>query len=241
MPTVERLLEDKHRRTGPREELTTSTYQLVAENADDKELATELVRALHVEEKNEHHQAYALVSAWLTLAAEDFGEEEVNQVLRRAPNYFAANLFPATMSQQERIERWLEIKRRQRGGPGEWGDVDIVENEHEYIIGTDPCGSGGWLMRLEQEYGPQRYNGRTKDPQPLSWGKAGVTYYCTHCCVPAECKAVETTGYIRLVTECPSDAPDQPCIQHQYKHPDAIPAVFYERIGAKKPPVKVQA
>jgi hypothetical protein len=112
------------------------------------------------------------------------------------------------------------------------GDITVAEEEDKYVIYLDPCGSGGRMRREGRDKPPYNY-GKTKKAYPWSWGKAGVPYYCVHCCIWSEIIPTEQQGYPHRVTAY-SDDPNEPCAFYIYKRPELIPEEYFARIGKKK-------
>ena len=105
-------------------------------------------------------------------------------------------------------------------------DFTVVEEPDRYVLTCDPCGSGGRLGRTMNV-------GVTKKAYPWSWGKSGVSYYCTHCCFIWEIIPTEIQGYpIRI--NLLGDKPGDPCIHLHYKKPELIPEEYFTRIGKNK-------
>ncbi len=108
----------------------------------------------------------------------------------------------------------------------------------------DPCGSGGRMRRtgeidkIPPRDGPPFNLGRTKKAWPWSWSKAGVPYYCVHCCIWSEIIPTELNGYPTRVTLWNED-PEKPCRWAFYKKPDLIPEEYFTRIGMKRDPFEV--
>jgi hypothetical protein len=121
----------------------------------------------------------------------------------------------------------------------------MKEDKEKISMILDPCGSGGRMMRVGEIDGlPPRteapfFFGKTRKPYSWSWGKKGVPYYCAHCCV-LEILDVERFGFPRRVVQFPKK-PDQPCTWLFYKDPNAIPDIYFTRIGKEKDPSKFVA
>jgi hypothetical protein len=141
------------------------------------------------------------------------------------------------------VYKYAEFARFHRSGPGEVGNVEIAEEEDRYVFSTDPCGSGGRMRRVgEIDGSPPRTNqpynlGVTTKAYPWSWGKAGVPYYCVHCCVWSEIITIENKGYSIRITEYNED-PQGPCKRYFYKKPELIPEEYFTRVGKIKDPSK---
>ena len=91
----------------------------------------------------------------------------------------------------------------------------------------------GEIDKTPPRTGPPTNLGKTSKPYFWSWSKAGVPYYCTHCCIWHEIMPIETQGYPLKVTEY-SDDPNEPCKWYFYKRPELIPEEYFVRIGKKK-------
>ncbi len=143
------------------------------------------------------------------------------------------------MPVEDRVFINAEIMRSHRCGPKQDGAIEVIEEPDRISIRMDPCGSGGRMRRGDPVNGtPSRlgppYNfGCTKRAYPWSWGKANVPYYCIHCAIN-EILPTEWGGFPLWVTEY-SERAEDPCYWHFYKRPELIPAVYFERIGFKKP------
>lgn len=166
----------------------------------------------------------AFVESILTYLADHFGEEEVYKSLRPRYQSRMAEFLATTHGVEEVIQRCTESQRRHHAS------FSVMEEPDRYVLRYDPCGSGGRLRRT-------RNVGLTKKAYPWSWGKTGVPYYCTHCCVNWEITAIELRGYPARITNV-GDKPEDPCIHLFYKKPELIPQEYFNRIGMKKDPVK---
>jgi hypothetical protein len=101
------------------------------------------------------------------------------------------------------------------------------------VIYLDPCGTGGRMRREGRTEPPFNY-GVTQKAYPWSWGKAGVPYYCVHCCLMSEIYPIESQGVPHRITGY-SDDPHEPCAFYIYKSPELIPEEYFTRIGKQKP------
>lgn len=162
------------------------------------------------------------VESVLTYLANNFGEEEVFKALK--PRYEARmkEFLATTHGVEEVLHRCTESQRRHHAV------FTVKEEPDRYVVTYDPCGSGGRLRRT-------RSVGVTKKAYPWSWGKTGVPYYCTHCCVNWEMTAIELRGYPVRITLI-GDKPEDPCVHLFYKKPELIPEEYFKRIGMKKDP-----
>ncbi len=112
------------------------------------------------------------------------------------------------------------------------GKMTVLEDDEKFTFVSDPCGSGGRMMRkgLFDEGGKFA---RVKDAQPQTFGKKELPVYCAHCAVWNGIMATEWYGRIQWAIEPPEEA-DQPCRMHIYKDRDEIPDRFYKALGLVK-------
>ena len=89
-------------------------------------------------------------------------------------------------------------------------------------------------MRREGAFGGTVRMGVTKKAYSWSWGKAGVPYYCAHCCLLWELDAVKQNGRLLRIHENVTDF-DKPITHLLYKDEASIPDDYYDRIGLKRP------
>jgi hypothetical protein len=235
---------DRKIRKGSWGDLGFSTWDKVEEaiRSGEKERAIELLHYLnHVENKGVHDVLCDWVYALLTFIAREYGEEALYQSLRysaEARMRVGQRQFnvASKVSMEENIQTKLEALRAHRAGPGESGNVTIRDRGDHYEIVQDPCGTGGRMMRKGELDGlPPRHEppfnfGVTSKPYAWSWGMAGVSYYCVHCCVQIEILPIEWRGYPVRITKPPLK-PEDPCVWLYYKKPESIPKEYFERIG----------
>ena len=238
---------DVHHRKIRKTELGKSTWIKLQEavKSGDNDEALELAKYLIPEGKAMHDLFCDWMYADVDYMARKYGEEEVPKILRYAYSVIgkAAHKNTAKSTPKDLVYKFAEFCRAHRSGPGEVGNVEITEEEDRYVLTIDPCGSGGRLRREGEIDGtPPRteppYNlGSTSKGYPWSWGKAGVTYYCIHCCVWGELIPIEALGYPVRVTEY-NDDPKGPCKCYFYKKPELIPEEYFTRVGKVKDPSK---
>lgn len=234
-------------RLDPVGELGVSTLARIKEaiEASRREEALALVDYLQPEGKRLHDILCDWSYGLLNYLAGTYGEEEVYRA-QRSTAFLVKGAFgahAARMSLHEYLAYQSESMRSHRCGPGEMGDFQIREEEDRYVMSFDPCGSGGRMRRgsdldlTPPRTGPPYSLGRTKKPYPWSWGKAGVPYYCTHCCIMSEIIPIENQGYPLRVCDY-SDNPQDPCVWLFYKDPHSIPEKYFTRVGKVKDPAK---
>lgn len=138
----------------------------------------------------------------------------------------------------------MEAMRGHLVGPGRRGNFEFEEDEDRYTFRFDPCGSGGHVLRGDQEVmgTPPRmeppYNWAVlEEEHDFGWNKKGVCLYCTNCCVVMQIKPIDTFGYPVRVVEPPTypARKDVKCTYHVYKDPRKVPDRYYEDVGRSKP------
>jgi len=230
-------------------ELGIPTTTRIKEMIDkgEKKLAKELVDYMWEFETVRLHD---LFMHWIyglqTYLAENFGEEEVyNSLRKQADTWWMAPIIEkmAALPAEELALNRAEAMRCHPNGPVERGDFELVEEEERYVMTFHPCGTGG-RTRLHCKMGnfPPRteppFNfGVTKKPYPWSWGKTGVPYYCCHCCINNEIVPIEVIGYPLRINAWPDD-PEGACSWIFYKKPEMIPEKYFTRVGKVKDPSK---
>jgi hypothetical protein len=178
----------------------------------------------------------------LTLFAEEAGEECMIENLKASQSgwmmYRTWKGF-LRLSVEERVQVTSEIMRSHYCGPGQDGEIEVVDRGNHFAIVMDPCGSGGRMRRGDPvEQSPSRLKspykfGKTSKSYPESWGKTGVPYYCIHC-AHNEILSMEFGEYPLWVTGYQDDA-NKPCEWRFYKNPEDIPKEYFERVGRRKP------
>jgi len=203
------------------EDLFVPTWTLVknAIREGKAEEAMSLLDYSYSETKAMHDSMVSFVDDILTHLAR-FDEEEIYKVMRKRYEPMIHRWLSDTPNVKESLERAIEFQR------GHGGNSAIIEESDKYVVRCDPCGSGGQLRRAKNVE-------TTKKAYPWTWGKRGVPYYCTHCCVMWEILPIEMRGYpirVNMIGENPSD----PCIHYYYKKPELIPEEYFARIGQSK-------
>ena len=151
--------------------------------------------------------------------ADTFGEEEVERIWRYVKTPFVKEHLSETPGVEETLQKIVELQRSLHG------NLTVVEETDRYVFKADPCGSGGRMERTDRNV--------TKKAYPWSWGKKGILYYCTHCCIFWEILFTEVQGYPQQILLCPEKLGD-PCIHLLYKKPQLIPEEYFTRIGKTK-------
>ena len=202
-------------------ELAIPDWNLASEaiKAGRVEEALNLFESLSAGNKRMHDIMVSFVEELVTHIA-SFGEKEVMKILRQIFYPRAEGFLSATPGAEEALQKITQSHREHQS------DFTVKEEPDRYVVTHDPCGSGGRLRR-------SRSVGTTKKAYPWSWGKAGVPYYCCHCCILWEVISIELRGYPVRITET-GDKPEDPCIHFFYKKPELIPAEYFTRVGMEK-------
>ena len=112
------------------------------------------------------------------------------------------------------------------------GNMTVEEDEEKFTFSSDPCGSGGRMMRKGWFDEEGRF-ARVGESQPQTFGKEGLPVYCAHCAVWNGIMTTEWYGHIQWVVEPPGE-PDDPCRMYIYKDKDNVPDKFYKALGLTK-------
>ena len=214
-------LKRKIRQDKPFGELAIPTWDLIARAIKEKktEEALDLLEYARGETRRDNDGLVSFTEIVLSYLPK-FGEQEVFKVITERSLPKIKEFLSVTHGVEETLIRLTEAQR------GHHAEFVVTEEPDRYVVRYDPCGSGGRLKRL-------RPVGVTSKPYPWSWGKAGVPYYCCHCCIQWEIIGIELQGSPIRIT-LPGDRPEDPCTHLYYKKPEFIPEEYYTRVGKKK-------
>ena len=201
-------------------DLGIPTRNLIFEafEAGNTDKAVEFMDYYDFENRLEHEGIVAMASAVLSHLA-TFGEEEVEKAWRKRYEPRMKDWIARIPGVLENLQLFVEYQR------GLLSNLTVVEEPDRYVVRCDPCGSGGRLPRTDTNV--------TKEVYHWSWGKSGVPYYCTHCCIAYEIIPTELRGYPLKILEVPEKL-GEPCIYIQYKKPELIPEKYFNRIVKTK-------
>lgn len=214
-------------------------------NLGQQARALALLERVHREHKPVHDAYSDLLWLWMTMIAERWGEEAMFELMiasgrrLRTPGIEALPGIPI----EEQVRMMAGAMRGHRSGPGEEGDIRVLEDDEKYVIEFDACGSGGRMRRTgEIDHLPPRHEapfnlGSTRKSSPMSWNRPGVPYYCTHCAAYSEILSTDLIGYPSRVTLFNPDGA-KACAWAFYKDPGSIPEEYFTRIGRKRDPSK---
>ena len=209
-------------RGGSLNELVVPTWTLIkdATNAGEVQEAIELLNYCQSRAEEAYTRLAVMANELLTFIAENVGEGAIERIWRARYAPRAAELMRTGGTAEEFLKRLVEVEI------GHHSEVTLTEEPDKYVQRINLCGSGGRMRRAVEA-------GTLKKAYPWTWGKVGVPYYCTHCCIGLEIVPIELRGYPLTVTEV-GEKPEDPCIRLYYKRPELIPEKYFTRVGKKK-------
>ncbi|MFC2066099.1 hypothetical protein ACFLUO_03420 [Chloroflexota bacterium] len=181
--------------------------------------ALKLFDEAHRQSENNNNRLTSFVEQSLTHLA-GFGEDELEKVIRERYYDSVRDWIAEAPSVEDELKKCTDSQK------GHHANFKIIDEPDRYVVIYDPCGTGGKLRRT-------RSVGTTKKAYPWAFGKSGVPYYCTHCCIHFETLPTEMRGYPIKITLI-ADKPEDPCVHLFYKKPELIPEEYFTRIGYKK-------
>jgi hypothetical protein len=214
---------------------TEEAARAIRDGRDD--LARAAMDHARVQFKSINDAMVAWVQDLQTLAADRFGPEEIVRLTREAYDRIWTGRYRTwlALTPHEQVALSVEGMRAHYGGPRRRGDVAVREEPDRYVLSW-LCGTGGMLRMGDWETGapPHRTHGRNRAPEPWTWGRTGVPWYCTHCSLLMEVFPAEVLGHpLRPLDWDPDDR--APCVWYVYKRPSLIRREHYERIGRQPP------
>jgi hypothetical protein len=140
------------------------------------------------------------------------------------------------LTPDEKLQLTCEGMRTHFGGPGRTGAFEVYDDGDRFRMEFAVCGTGGILRYGDTETGegPWPTTGVSRTPQPWTWGKAGVPWYCTHCSLYLEHWPAEDYGYpLRPVLYDDNPASPLSTSWFIYKLPGVARPDDFARIGLK--------
>lgn len=146
----------------------------------------------------------------LTLLAERFGDEVVEEATRRSYESVWMRRYEGwfDMTSEERLALTCAGMRAHYGGPGRRGDFEVVEEADRFVLTFDPCGTGGVLRRRAANGEHVDVVGGNREAQEWSWGLTNVPWYCSHCPMLLEHFPLQYFGEVLRPTEFSPDPQD---------------------------------
>jgi hypothetical protein len=135
----------------------------------------------------------------LTLLDERGGESAPVESMRGAYESIWRNRYKAwnSLTPEEKLQLSCEGMRPHFGGLGRRGAFAVFDDGDRYRMEMAVCGTGGMLRYGDPETGagPWPTTGVSRTPQPWTWGKTGIPWYCTHCSLFLEHWPAEDYGF----------------------------------------------
>lgn len=207
----------------------------------DRAAAADWLDKMRLEFKNPHELLVACVQDMLTYCAATWGEEAVLETILHTHQAIWGDRYAAwdRMTPWEKVALTVEGMRGGHfSGPRRRGDVQVREEEDRFVIGFDPCGSGGVLRRGDPETGRGPYpideHGVNQQPHLWTWQKTGVHWYCSHCAIAMEWLPGRKRGHPLRPLDHSLD-PNAPCVWYVYKDEAQTRDYHYPRTGLVKP------
>ena len=140
------------------------------------------------------------------------------------------------MTPWEKVALTVEGMRGHLSGANRKGDVLVREEEDRFVIGFDPCGTGGVLRRGDPETRRAAYrtDGVNREIHEWTWGKVGVHWYCSHCAIAMEWLPGRQRGYLLRPLDHTMEH-TAPCVWYVYKDETKTRAYHYPRTGLIPP------
>ncbi|MFN8377410.1 MAG: hypothetical protein U0452_01960 [Anaerolineae bacterium] len=207
----------------------------------DRAAAANWLDRMRLEFKNPHELLVACVQDMLTYCADTWGEDAVLETILHTHQSIWGDRYAAwdKMTPWEKVALTVEGMRGGHfSGARRRGDVQVSEEDDRYVIGFDPCGSGGVLRRGDPETGRAPYpiseHGVNQEPHLWTWQKTGVHWYCSHCAIAMEWLPGRKRGHPLRPLDHTLD-PNAPCVWYVYKDEAQTRDYHYPRTGLVKP------
>ncbi len=209
---------------------------IAAIRAGDADTASTLLDHTRRVMKTINDETVRFIQDILTVLDEQFGEHAPIEALRGPYESIWRERYRGweSLSAEEKLQLSCEGMRTHFGGPARDGAFVVRDEGDRYCMEFAACGTGGMLRYGDPETGegPWPTAGLNRTPQPYTWGKTGVPWYCTHCSLYLEHWPAEDRGYpLRPVLYDDDPASAVSTAWYIYKQPRYARAEDYERIG----------
>jgi hypothetical protein len=209
--------------------------------AGDTAGALDWLDKMRLEFKNPHEMLVAWIQDMLTYIAKTWGEDAVLDSILETHQSIWGDRY-ANWDKMTPLEKLALTVEGMRGGhfsgPRRRGDMILTDDGDRYRMVMDPCGSGGVLRRGDPETGRPPYptdeHGTNQAPHLWTWQKAGVHWYCAHCCISMEWLPGRKRGRPLRPLDHVMD-PAAPCTWYIYKDEAQTRAYHYPRSGLTTP------
>ncbi len=214
---------------------------LEAIGRQDVAAAVDWLERMRLEFKNPHEMLVAGIQDLLTYVARAWGEDAVLDAILQTHQAIWGDRYARwdQMTPHERLALTVEGMRGGHfSGPRRRGNMLLTDEGDRYRMVMDPCGSGGVLRRGDPETGrppyPVEEAGVNGQPHEWTWGKTGVHWYCSHCCIAMEWLPGRQRGRPLRPLDHVLD-PAAPCTWYVYKDEALTRAYHYARSGLTAP------
>lgn len=167
--------------------------------AGDDDRATQLLDHTRMTFKTINDETVRFIQDLLTVLDERGGEAAPIDSMRGAYETIWRGRYRDwnALTPEEKLQLSCEGMRSHYGGPGRSGAFEVYDDGDRYRMQFAVCGTGGMLRYGDPETGegPWPTSGVSRTPQPWTWGKTGVPWYCTHCSLFLEHWPAEDYGY----------------------------------------------
>jgi hypothetical protein len=206
------------------------------------EPAIDVLDRMRLEFKYPHDVLVAWIQDLLAHIAETWGEEAVLDSILETHQSIWGDRYENwdTMTPHEKLALTVEGMRGGHfSGERRRGDMTLIDEGDRFKMIMELCGSGGVLRRGDPETGrpphPIGEHGVNVDPHLWTWGKTGIHWYCSHCCIAMEWLPGRKRGRPLRPLDHVMDR-DAPCTWYVYKDEADTRAYHYPRSGLDTPP-----
>lgn len=212
------------------EEMGKRTRDLIDEAIDngEPERAKRLNHRMYAEFLSMHDFFRDWISGLLTYIHENYGEQALDQSMKKA----LAARFKSMVEAYESADFRKKVEMLSMGLRGHLQPIEFTEDDEKVCMKMMPCGTGERLID-EGAYGPPKNFSTVKKPQPMTYGKPNCPVYCAHEAI-LEMLPIDWVGHPLWVVY-PAEDKWGGCRFCIYKRPDDIPREAYKRIGKEKP------
>lgn len=204
--------------------------------------ASDLLNRMRLEFKVPHDVLVVWIQDLLTHIAETWGEEAVLDSILETHQSIWGDRYEHwdKMTHHEKLALTVEGMRGGHfSGERRLGDMTLIDEGDRFKMIMELCGSGGVLRRGDPETGrpphPIGEHGVNTRPYLWTWGKTGIHWYCSHCCIAMEWLPGRRRGRPLRPLDHVMDH-NAPCTWYVYKDEADTRAYHYPRSGLETPP-----
>jgi len=207
--------------------LTLDLIHEAIENGD-LEKAKGLSKRMYQEFMFMHDLYRDWVAALMTYIYESYGENALNDSMRKAvATYLKTSVeLHKSLDFRKRVEMFIA------GVRGHGQPVEITEDDEKVIVKGNTC--PGKSLLEGGKYGPPTNFAMIKNPSALTFQANDFPIYCCHAPVQEQL-AIDWIGEPVYVSNPPDKMAKEPCQCCIYKDRKNIPERVYERVNRRKP------